>query len=182
MSVAPDSYSFIKAKASKEEIAASYWERCGSVMLPERLSVPNTRITAPYADNRAVGSGFAPYHPLAGDHDQERVNKACVAYLNISMGITALLGVTSNRKIVYPNWSVRDRYRIPFPYWEELSAAQIERLAGAYDELGDAPMLPLREMLRCCAHALERRGGRDAGAPGGRGGIAAGGAGVGSRR
>ena len=84
-----------------------------------------------------------------GKHKQERVNKACVAYLNSSVGIVALLGVTSNRKIVYPNWSVEDHYRIPFPYWDKLSAAQVERLAGAYDELGAAPMLPLREMLGC---------------------------------
>ena len=50
---------------------------------------------------------------------------------------------------MYPNWSVRDRYRIPFPYWERISAAQIERLAWVYDEIADAPMLPPRAMLQC---------------------------------
>ena len=150
MAAAPDSYSYIRAKAGKEEIAAGYWEQRGNVMLPTRLSVPNTIATALYADRPAVGSAFVPYHPIAGDeHDQERVNKACVAYLNSSIGITALLGVTSNKKIVYPNWSVRDHYLIPFPSWERLTAEQVERLASAYDDLAETPMLPLREMMRC---------------------------------
>ena len=149
MAASPDSYSYIKAKAGKEEIAAGYWEQRGNVMLPTRLRVPNTRVFAPYADRPAVGSAFVPYHPITGDHDQERVNKACVAYLNSSVGITALLAVTSNKVMVYPNWSVRDHNRIPFPFWERLSAEQVERLASAYDDLADTPMLPLREMLRC---------------------------------
>ncbi len=149
MAAVPDSYSYIRAKAGKDEIADRYWERRGNVMLPTRLSVPNTVATTLYADRPAVGSSFVPYRPIAGDHDQERVNKACVAYMNSSVGIVALLGVTSNKKMVYPNWSVRDHYRIPFPFWERLSAAQIERLAGAYDELANAAMLPLREMLGC---------------------------------
>ena len=149
MAAAADSYSYIRARAGKEDIADSYWEQRGNVMLPQRLRVPNTRATSLYADRPTVGSAFVPYRPIADGHDQERVNKACVAYLNSSVGIIALLGVTSNRVIVYPNWSVRNHYRIPFPFWERLTAAQIERLAGAYDELGDAPMLPLREMLQC---------------------------------
>ena len=157
MAVSPDSYSYIKAKSGKEKTAARYWERRGSVMLPPRLSVPNTIITTLYADKPTVGSAFVPYRPIAGGHSQESVDKACVAYLNSSVGITALLGVTSNKKIVYPNWSVRDHYRIPFPSWGKLSAAQVEALAGAYDELAHTPMLPLREMLGC-----EARGRLDA--------------------
>ena len=149
MAAVPDSYSYIRAKAAKANLADRYWEQRANVMLPTRLSVPNTRVAALYAGRPAVGSAFVPYRPVAGDHSQERVDKACVAYLNSSMGITALLGVTSNKKIVYPNWSVSDRYLIPFPSWDKLSAEQVEALAGAYDELGDAPMLPLREMLGC---------------------------------
>ena len=157
MAASPDSYSYIKAKSGKEKIAASYWEQRGSVMLPPRLRVPITRITTLYADKPTVGSAFVPYRPIAGNHNQERVNKACVAYLNSSVGIAVMLGVTSNKIIVYPNWSVEDHYRIPFPSWGKLSAVQVEALAGAYDELADAPMLPLREMLQC-----EARGRLDA--------------------
>ena len=149
MAAVPDSYSYIKTTKGKESLADKYWEQRANVMLPSRLSVPNTIITTLYADRATVGSAFVPYRPIAGGHNQERVNKACVAYLNSSVGIVALLGVTSNRKIVYPNWSVEDHYRIPFPSWGKLSAAQVEALAGAYDELADAPMLPLREMLEC---------------------------------
>ena len=167
MAAVPASYSYIKAKPDKEHLADRYWERRANVMLPTRLSVPNTIITALYADKPTVGSAFVPYRPIAGGHDQERVNKACVAYLNSSVGIIALLGVTSNRKIVYPNWSVEDHYRIPFPSWGKLSAAQIERLAGAYDALGAAPMLPLREMLGCAVRErLDAAVGEALGIPG----------------
>ncbi len=149
MAAVPASYSYVIAKPGKESLADRYWERRANVLLPARLGVSITKATAVYSDNRTVGSAFVPYRPIAGDHSQERVNKACVAYLNSSVGVVALLAVTSNRMIVYPNWSISDMRQLTFPFWERLTAAQIERLASAYDELAHTPMLPMREMLRC---------------------------------
>ena len=158
MAAVPESYSYIKAKPDKEHLANRYWERRGNVLLPARLGVSVTRVTTVYSDKPTVGSGFVPYHPIAGkNHNQERVNKACVAYLNSSVGVAALLAVTSNKMIVYPNWSLSNLRELTFPFWEKLDAAQVEALAGAYDELADTPMLPLREMLGC-----EARGRLDA--------------------
>ena len=149
MAAVPASYSYVIAKPGKEHLADRYWERRENVLLPARLGLSVTKATAVYSDKRAVGSAFVPYRPIAGDHSQERVNKACVAYLNSSVGVAAMLAVTSNKMILYPNWSLSNMRRLTFPFWERLSAAQIERLASAYDELAHAPMLPLREMLRC---------------------------------
>ena len=148
MAAVPASYSFVRAKSGKESLADKYWERRENVLLPARLAVSFTKATAVYSDKRAVGSAFVPYRPIAGkEHSQERVNKACVAYLNSSVGVAALLAVTSNRMILYPNWSLSNMRRLTFPYWERLSAEQVERLASAYDELADTPLLPLRERL-----------------------------------
>ena len=141
----PDSY--IKPKKGKESLAERYWGQRQPVMLPTRLSVPNTRVTSVYCATPTVGSAFVPYRPAAGPHDQDLVNKAVVAYLNSSMGIVAMLGVTSNKKIVYPNWSVDDHYQIPMPYWSRLSGAAVSGLAAAYDGLCAAELGELRTLL-----------------------------------
>ena len=90
-----------------------------------------------------------PYHPGSGDHAQVKVEQATVAYLNSTAGIIAMLGVTTNRKIVYPNWSVDDWYQVPFPDWGKLATEQVEALSAAYDELCHSELQELRAMLKC---------------------------------
>ena len=116
-------------------------------MLATQLRTPLTRVTAVYCESATVGSLFVPYRPAAGPHDQTAVDKAVVAYLNSSVGIVAMLGVTSNKKIVYPNWSVDDHYQIPMPYWSRLSADAVGGLAAAYDGLRAAELGELRSLL-----------------------------------
>ena len=151
MASAADTY--IWPQKGQERLAARYWAQRRSVMLPTRLSVPNTRVTAVYCANPTVGSAFVPYRPAAGQHDETAVDKAVVAYLNSSVGIVAMLGVTSNKKIVYPNWSVDDHRQIPMPYWERLPGGAVNALAAAYDglcqsELGELRALPSDEVRR----------------------------------
>lgn len=147
MASKPDVY--IVAKKGKEDRAESYWKQRGKVLLPTRLSTPNTRVTSVLSDQATVGSAFVPYHPEAGNHARTEVEKAVVAYLNSTVGITAMLAVTSNRKIIYPNWSVDDWYLIPFPNWGMLNTLQVKALATAYDKLCTKEMQELRSMLTC---------------------------------
>ncbi len=118
MEAGPDSY--LSIPSGTEGRSNRLLEKRGNVLLPCRLSTPNTRITAAFSPERIMGGAFAPYHPEPGGHHREQVQKAAVAYLNSTVGIVALMGVTSNKKIVYPNWSVDDRYLIPFPNWRVL--------------------------------------------------------------
>lgn len=118
-------------------------------MVPERLSVPNTRVTAVLTDEPTVGSAFVPYHPVTRKHELVAVEKSTVAYLNSTAGITAMLGVTSNKKIVYPNWSISDWYQLPCPDWDKLTAQQVRALAAAYEELCNRELQELRYMLTC---------------------------------
>ena len=152
MASKPDTY--IRAKKGKGSIASEYWKRGGRVLIPTRLSVPNTRVTSVLSTPKTVGSAFVPYHPHAKKHAQDDVEKATVAYLNSTAGITAMLGITSNKKIVYPNWSVDDWYNISFPDWDKLSAWQVKTLADAYDELCGKELKELRSMLTCDARRL----------------------------
>ena len=143
----PDTHEYITPKPGKEKLAESYWRQRARVMLPKRLSTPNTRVTSVLTETAMLGVAFEPYHPAAGPHDQDLVNKAVVAYLNSSVGIVAMLGVTSNKKMVYPNWSVDDHYQIPMPYWSRLSGAAVSGLAAAYDGLCAAELGELRTLL-----------------------------------
>ena len=157
MRASEESYIDVKPKNGKEKTARGYWEQRANVMLPERLSTPTIRAAALYADKATVGSAFMPYTPKRGEHEQSLVDKACVAFLNSSIGLVALLGVTSNKKIVYPNWSVDDLRQIPFPQWSELTESQVSEMSAAYENLADRPFKPLREMRDCeTREALDR--------------------------
>lgn len=147
MASTPDVY--IKAKEGKAGLADSYWSQRSRVMVPERLSVPNTRVTAVLTDQPTVGSAFVPYHPATEKRDPAVVEKAIVAYLNSAVGITAMLGVTSNKKIIYPNWSLSDWYQLPCPDWDKLPPRQVRALAAAYDKLCQRELQELRSMLTC---------------------------------
>ena len=147
MAAPPDVY--ITPKAGKESLAEEHWAQRSHSLLPTRLSTPNTRVTAVFSEQAILGIALAPYHPEPGRHNRVAVQKALVAYLNSALGITALLGVTSNKKIVYPNWSVDDRYLIPFPDWGKLPPRQIRALAAAYDKLCQRELQELRSMLTC---------------------------------
>ena len=147
MAAKPDVY--ITPKNGKEQLAQEHWSQRSHSLLPTRLSTPNTRVTAVFSEEAIMGNAFAPYHPKPGRHDPVSVQKALVAYLNSTIGIIALLGVTSNKKIVYPNWSVDDRYLIPFPDWSKLTARQVKGLADAYDTLCDEELQEMRYMLVC---------------------------------
>ena len=163
MRAKPESYVDAKPKKGKERLARKYWDQRANVMLPMRLSTPTNRVAALYADDATVGSAFVPYKPNRGVaeseigkaktshlHEQPLVDKACVAFLNSSIGLVALLGVTSNKKIVYPNWSLDDLLEIPFPRWSELTHSQVEWMAQAgYEKLADRPFEQLREMTGC---------------------------------
>ena len=147
MASTPDVY--IKAKGGKAALADSYWSQRSRVMVPERLSVPNTRVAAVLTDQPTVGSAFVPYHPATEKRDPAAVAKAVVAYLNSTAGITAMLGVTSNKKIIYPNWSLSDWYQLPGPDWDKLPPRQVRALAAAYDKLCGREFQELRYMLTC---------------------------------
>lgn len=150
MRAKPESYVDINLKKGKERLARKYWDQRTNVMLPARLSTPTNRVAALYADKATVGSAFVPYTPNRGEHEQPLVDRACVAFLNSSIGLVALLGVTSNKKIVYPNWSLDDLLEIPFPRWSELTHSQVEWMAQAgYEKLADRPFEQLREMMDC---------------------------------
>ena len=55
MASKPDSY--ISPKAGKEQLANSYWQQRSKVLIPVRLSPPNTRVTAVLSETAIVTIG-----------------------------------------------------------------------------------------------------------------------------
>ena len=157
MASKPDVY--IKPKAGKQQQADQHYAKRQRVMVSARLSIANTRVTAVLSDQPTVsGSAFFPYQPISGKYAPPDVEKAIVAYLNSTVGITAMLGVTSNKKIIYPNWSIDDWSQLPCPHWDKLSDQAVKALAAAYDELCRQEFQELRNMLKCeTRRALDRK-------------------------
>ena len=147
MAAQPDVY--ITPQKGKEDLAQEHWAQRSHALLPARLRTPITRVTAVFSEEAIMGNAFVPYHPEPGRHDSVSIQKALVAYLNSTVGITALLGVTSNKIINYPNWSVNNRYLIPFPDWGKLSVRSVKALVAAYDGLCGQEFQQLRYMLTC---------------------------------
>ena len=149
MSAEPDVY--IIPKKGREKLAQEHWAQRSHSLLPARLRTPITRVTAVFSEVAIMGNAFVPYHPQPGRHNMVSIQKSLVAYLNSTIGIIALLGVTSNKIINYPNWSVNNRYMIPFPDWGKLSARAVKALVAAYDGLCGQEFQQLRNMLTCGA-------------------------------
>lgn len=140
---------YVVAKPEKEELADKYWERRGRVLRPFRLSTPNTRVTTVLCDQPTMSFAFVPYHPQSGDHVLDAVEKATVLYLNSTLGIVAMLGVVTNRKIIYPQWTIANWEKVHFPDWSKLTVAQVEAMATAYEELCGSELQEFRAMLTC---------------------------------
>ena len=147
MASKPDCY--LVAKPEKTGLADKYWEQRGRVLRPFRLSTPNTRVTAVLCDQPIMSFAFVPYHPQAGNHKPEDVEKATVIYLNSTAGIIAMLAVVTNRKIIYPQWTKSNWEKVHFPDWSKLTVAQVRAMAAAYDELCVSELQEFRLMLTC---------------------------------
>lgn len=147
MASRPDCY--VVAKQDKKGLADNYWDQRGRVLRPFRFRVANTRVTTVLCDQPTMSVAFVPYHPKAGNHSLDQVEKATVAYLNSTAGFIAMLGVVTNRLIVYPQWTKANWEKVHFPDWGKLTASQVGAMAAAYDELCGSEMQEFRSMLTC---------------------------------
>ena len=67
-------------------------------------------------------------------------------YLNSSIGVFALLGNRTNRKISYPRFSSDDLVKLVVPDFAAIGEAEVAKLAEAYDKLSEQKLLPLPQM------------------------------------
>lgn len=139
----------IRAKATKGTQAKRYWSERGCTMLPTRLFLPRTRATAVRLEEPTVGSAWVPCKYTGSDFPAEDWEQSAAVYFNSSMGILALLGDRSNRKPTYPNLSMSDLNRLPFPEWGVNDKDAVDLLAATFRRLSKQELKPLPGMIDC---------------------------------
>ena len=144
MSASPDAH--IAPKAGKEAQANRLWERRGRLMLPTRVHLDTVRVFSVMLNQRALGSAWVPCHPEVADIDSDALEKALCVYLNSSVGVLAMLGDRSNKTPSYPQFSMADLRKIPFPDFAALGEAAALRLAAEYDAQCEQTLQPLPRM------------------------------------
>ena len=154
MAAKPDAH--IVAKPSQVRLAAKYWEQRSRFLLPHRLFLPTTRVTAVHLDSPSVGSAWTPCRIYVSGSDPALMQPALCAYLNSSVGVLALLGNRTNRKPTYPRISIDDMRKLVVPDFATIGEAAVTQLAAAYDAHARAILSPLPELdVDPVRHALD---------------------------
>ena len=144
MAVQPDTH--LAAKPSKTHLAERYWQQRSRMLLPTRLFLPSTRLSAVLVDTPCLGSAWVPCRVKRTKSQPEQLEMALCGYLNSSVGILAALGERSNRKPTYPRFSLDDLRNLPVPDFAAIGSNAAVPLAAAYDAHASDILLPLPQM------------------------------------
>ena len=147
MNSVPDN--FIVSKDTKESLADRYWERRSHLLLPNRLALPNARVSSVFSETRVVGSAWSPCNSKDADWDVSYLKATCL-YLNSSLGILSLLGIRSMKFLTYPPFSLDGLRRMPLPDWRDGELALgVYRMSAEFDLLCSEEFLPLSDIGSC---------------------------------
>ncbi len=147
LEVAPDCY--VNPPASKRSVIKSL-RKANYLHLPERLRLTTVRCTACRTTVPAVSSAWATATVVPLPHVSSTIaEKAIVVLLNSTPGKLGLLLVRSNKTPSYPQYSRDGLERVPLPRLAELTVAQLEGLASAYDEVSMTEKAALPEAHNC---------------------------------
>ena len=136
----------IRAKPNKAHLADNYWQNRSRLLLPTRAWLNTVRVLAVKLDSPAVGSAWTPCRIAIAGMDTHTLEKSLCIYLNSSIGVFALLGNRTNRKISYPRFSSDDLVKLIVPDFASIGEDAVAKLAAAYDKLSEQKLLPLPQM------------------------------------
>ena len=137
----PDVY--IEPKSSKHHLANSYWEQRSRLLLPHRLRLNTSRVSAVVMDEPVVGSIWTPCRP--NDTNPGTINALCM-YLNSSIGLLGLLGGRDNRIPSYPSFSIDSLRQLPVPDFAAVDSDALDFLSARFNRLQDDILLPLPQI------------------------------------
>ena len=132
---------YIEPKATKRNLADSYWEQRSSLLLPHRLWLPLARVAAASIPDRVVGSLWTPCNL----HNPDLAKALCM-YLNSTPGLLVILAARDNRKPSYPSFSLDTLRTLTVPDLAALAPESLNSLNGAFNSLQNKVLLPLPEM------------------------------------
>ncbi len=131
-----DSYIHAKPSPKLKRLANRYWEQRGRLLLSVTPRLNTARVNTIRLDEPAVGSLWVPARfTIEQEREKIEMEKAMCAYLNSSLGWTALIGVASPKNLARPALSLDAFRRIPVP---TLLPAARKKLAAAFDSLANS--------------------------------------------
>ena len=114
--------------------------------MPNRMRLNAVRAFCLKLGTLAVGSSWSPCNFITYRYGKDKIEKSLCSYLNLSIGILALLGNRTNRVPSYPRFSIDDQRKLAVPDFAVLGDAAVTELAAAYDARAADILLPLPQM------------------------------------
>ena len=137
-------------KASKREYAADVlWPMASRVLIASKINPQAIRVAAIHLEEPALGQPFIPVTPLDEVSDPARVLQAWCAYLNSTPAALSWLN-RRQKKLTYASYSLDQLRSIPVP---DPQNVDLRPLVDAFQELGDAELLPWPKMHQCAVRA-----------------------------
>ncbi len=141
----PDSYLIRNINTTKnytdqtwKKHADDAWNRRGLLHITEKVQIDLARVFAVTTDSGFISSAwhsFVPKPELGCDAGEW--SKAMAVYLNSTLGIIAMLGVRTSKKLSYPRWGVDNVQTIPVPILNNNTTKRIDILTTAYEKFAD---------------------------------------------
>ena len=137
-------------KESKYEYATNVlWLKASRMLIACKINPQAIRVAAIHLEKPALGQPFIPVTPLAEVSDPARVLQAWCAYLNSTPAALSWLN-RRQKKLTYASYSLDQLRSIPVP---DPKNVDLRPLVDAFQEFGDAEMLPWPKMHQCPVRA-----------------------------
>lgn len=137
-------------KESKYEYATDVlWPKASKMLVASKIRGSRVRVTAIYLASPALGQPFVPVTPRSTVSSPESVLQAWCAYLNSTPAVVSFLN-RRQKTLDYSSYSLDQLRSIPVPNPKNVD---LRPLVDAFQELGDAEMLPWPKMHRCAVRA-----------------------------
>lgn len=144
MSMRARTDTFIDSIKGKEHLADRYWEQRSRLLLPTKVRLNTTRVSAAIVDDPALGSLWVPCRPRDGDAATE---SAICTWFNSTLGILAMYGIRDSHTLSRPSYSMDTQRALRVPDFPALPEAR-DALAVAFEEMKDQQLRPLPEIAR----------------------------------
>ena len=137
-------------KESKYEYATNVlWPKASTMLIACKINPQAIRVAAIQLERPALGQSFIPVTPLDVVSDPAKALQAWCAYLNSTPAALSWLN-RRQKKLTYASYSLDQLRSIPVP---NPKSVDLRPLLDAFQELGEAEMLPWPKMHKCAVRA-----------------------------
>ena len=145
----PDSYLSpltVPKGGQKPGYGERLWQQAARLLVSERLWLETTRIVAMRVNTSVLSNVWWPVKV-----EDESVEKALALWLNSSLGILTILAQRTTTRGGWVATKKADLKEMPVLDTRRLSASQLQRLSGLFDEMAEAEFERLPGMAGCPA-------------------------------